>query len=66
MLSNHFRFKVKTINDAIFIYNIDYGVFNSNRDQRIGAIRSIDNDLKRIFKVYTFYGGYLYSIESVM
>jgi hypothetical protein len=56
MLSNHFRFLTKTIKEAIYIYNIDYGVFDSNRDQRIGAIRSIDNDLKRVFNVYTFYG----------
>ncbi len=56
MLSNHFRFLTKTIKEAIYIYNIDYGVFDSNRDRRMGAFRSIENDIKRVFNVFTFYG----------
>jgi len=66
MLSNHFRFKTNTVKELIYIYIIDYGVFDTSRDHRIGAIKSLDNDLKKIFNVYTFYSRYLYSIESVI
>lgn len=47
----------------IYIYNIDYGVFDDprNREPRFNAMRSIGNDLEKLFGVYTTYATNLFS-----
>ena len=43
MLSNHFRFKTNTQQGNIYIYKIDFGVFDDQRDRnpRMNALNSI-------------------------
>jgi hypothetical protein len=64
LLSNHFRFSPIKKGNLIFIYIVDYGVFDT-RDMRFEALRSIAKKLKGIFGVYISYGHYIYSVTRI-
>jgi hypothetical protein len=64
LLSNHFRFSPIKKGNLIFIYIVDYGVFNA-REMRFEALRSIAEKLKGIFGVYFSYGRHIYSLTRI-
>ena len=64
LLSNYFRFSPIKKGNLIFIYIVDYGVFNA-RDMRFEALRSIAEKLKGIFGVYFSHGRHIYSLTRI-
>ena len=42
LFSNHFKFQNSNIANKIYIYNVEYGVFD-NREDRFGALKSIQS-----------------------
>lgn len=56
MLSNHFRFQNINNQGHIFIYRVDFGVFDTDRETQYEALRSLQTQLKATFGVYITYG----------
>jgi hypothetical protein len=60
LLSNHFKFQTQNKANLIYIYNVEFGIFD-DRDSRFDAIRSISDKLKSIYGVWMPFGRQIFS-----